>query len=150
VIRPCLEEGVSQAEQVRASGVALSTLQRWISQYRKDGLCGLAKQPRADRGTRRNLSEEVIKLIEGLALSKPRRSMATIQRQVAALAAAQGWVEPSYRQVYEIVKELPQALVTLALGEGRPIESRMSYSIVGKQPERMRSGKRIIVCCQSW
>jgi hypothetical protein len=29
---------------------------------------------------------------------------------------AQGWVEPSYRQVYEIVKALPQALVTLARG----------------------------------
>lgn len=55
-------------------------------------------------------------MIEGLALSKPRRSVATIQRQVSAIALAQGWVEPSYRQVYEIVKALPQALVTLARG----------------------------------
>lgn len=30
------------------------------------------------------------------------------------MALQQGWVEPSYRQVYEIVKALPQALVTLA------------------------------------
>ncbi|GHO51146.1 Mu transposase C-terminal domain-containing protein [Ktedonospora formicarum] len=99
---------------VASIGVPLSTLQRWIRQYREDGLCGLARQPRADRGTRRNLSEEMIKVIEGLALCKPRRSVATIQRQVSALVLGQGWVEPSYRQVYEIVKALPQALVTLA------------------------------------
>jgi putative transposase len=59
-------------------------------------------------------AEEMVKVIEGLALCKPRRSVATIQRQVSAIALGQGWVEPSYRQVYEIVKALPQALVTLA------------------------------------
>jgi transposase-like protein len=55
VIRACMEEGVPQTEQSRATGVSLSTIQRWIRQYKEDGLCGLARKPRADRGTRRNL-----------------------------------------------------------------------------------------------
>jgi transposase-like protein len=76
VIRACMEEGVPQTEQSRATGVSLSTIQRWIRQYKEDGLCGLARKPRADRGTRCNLSEEMIKVIEGLALRKPRRSVA--------------------------------------------------------------------------
>jgi putative transposase len=59
-------------------------------------------------------AEEMIKVIEGLALRKPRRSVATIQRQASAVALAQGWVGPSYRQVNEIVKAIPPALMTLA------------------------------------
>ncbi|QBD77333.1 transposase [Ktedonosporobacter rubrisoli] len=114
VVKECVEEGVPQTEVAREYGVPLSTLQRWVHQYREDGLCGLARQPRADRGTRRNLSEEVVKVIEGLALRKPRRSMATIHRQVSAIALTQGWEEPSYAQVYRIVKALSPALVTLA------------------------------------
>ena len=114
VIRPCLEKEVSQAEQARVSGVAHSTLERWMKQYRQDGLRGLVRQERSDKGTRRRLSEEVVKLVEGFALRKPQRSVATIQRQVSAIALQHGWEEPSYRQVYEIVRGLPQALVTLA------------------------------------
>lgn len=114
MIRPCLEKEVSQAEQARVSGVARSTLERWMKQYRQDGVRGLVRQERADKGTRRRLSEEVVKVVEGFALRKPRRSVATIQRQVSAIALQQGWEEPSYRQVYEIVRGLPQALVTLA------------------------------------
>lgn len=75
---------------------------------------GLVRQERSDKGTRRCLSEEVVKLVEGFALRKPQRSAATIQRQVSAIALQQGWEEPSYHQVYEIVRGLPQALVTLA------------------------------------
>ncbi len=80
-------------------GVPLATLPRWIGHYREDGLCGLARHPRVDRGIRGNLSEEMVKGMEGLALCKARRSVATIERQVSAIALAQGWVEPSYRQV---------------------------------------------------
>ena len=114
VVRVCLEEGVPQTVQARESGVPLATLQRWIHQYREHGLCGLARKPRVDRGKRRGVSEEVVKVIEGLALRKPPRSVATIQRQVSAMALQQGWEEPSYGQVYRIIKELSPALVTLA------------------------------------
>ena len=45
--------------------------------------------------------------------------MATIQRveasrRVSAIALHQGWEEPSYPQVYRIVKGMEPALVTLA------------------------------------
>ena len=114
VIRPCLDKEVSQAEQARVSGVTHSTIERWMKQYRQDGLRGLVRQERSDKRTRRRLSEEVVKLVEGFALRKPQRSIATIQRQVSAIALQHGWEEPSYHQVYEIVRGLPQALVTLA------------------------------------
>jgi putative transposase len=49
-----------------------------------------------------------------LALRKPRRSIATIQRQESAMALQQGWEEPGYEQVYRIIREIPPALLTLA------------------------------------
>jgi len=114
VVRGCVEEEIPQTVVAREHGVPVKTLQRWVHQYRESGLCGLARLPRSDRGKRRGISEELVKVVEGLALRKPRRSMATIHRQVSAIALEQGWEEPSYAQVYRIVKELSPALVTLA------------------------------------
>jgi putative transposase len=67
VIRPCLDKEVSQAEQARVSGVTHSTIERWMKQYRQDGVRGLVRQERSDKRTRRRLSEEVVKLVEGFA-----------------------------------------------------------------------------------
>ncbi|EFH79870.1 helix-turn-helix domain-containing protein [Ktedonobacter racemifer] len=57
VVRACVEEGIAQTVVARERGVPVKTLQRWVRQYREYGLCGLARQARADRGTQR-MSEE--------------------------------------------------------------------------------------------
>jgi putative transposase len=55
-----------------------------------------------------------VRLIEGLALRKPRPSVATVHRQAAEAARRHGWPVPSYGSVYPIVRELDPAMVTLA------------------------------------
>lgn len=95
-IRPCVEEGVSQAEVARAHGVSSSTVQRWIKRYREQGLVGLAREERADRGHSRDLSKEEIELIEGFYLSRPRPQLTSVYRKVCRVAREQGWKEPSY------------------------------------------------------
>jgi putative transposase len=80
ILQPVLEEGISQTEVARLHHISLRTIQRWIGQYRQYGLVGLARQERADRGTRRGLEADLIHLIEGLALQKPKRSAAAIHR----------------------------------------------------------------------
>jgi hypothetical protein len=47
-------------------------LRRWVAQYRREGLAGLARKERSDRGKRR-LSDTLRQAIEGLALKKPLR-----------------------------------------------------------------------------
>ena len=42
IIRPALEEGVSQAQVARTRKLAPSTVQLWIKRYREKGLSGLA------------------------------------------------------------------------------------------------------------
>jgi putative transposase len=115
LIRPALEEGVSQAQVARTHQLAASTIQSWIKRYREKGLSGLANNVgRADKGKSRRLPTEAIRLIEGLALQTPPRSATSIHRQVSTIAKEQGWPTPSYNRVYTIIKNLDPALVTMA------------------------------------
>ncbi|HLW00081.1 MAG TPA: Mu transposase C-terminal domain-containing protein [Ktedonobacterales bacterium] len=115
IIRPALEDGVSQAQVARTHHLAASTIQSWIKRYRDKGLSGLANNVgRSDKGKSRRLPPEAIRLIEGLALQTPPRSAASIHRQASTMAKEQGWPIPSYHRVYTIIKQLDPALVTLA------------------------------------
>jgi putative transposase len=93
--------------------VPLRTLQRWLARYRNSGLAGLGRRPRSDRG-QRALPEQLVTVIEGMALRRPPPSAATIHRQVIDLAGEQGWPAPSYATVYAIVAGLDPGLRTLA------------------------------------
>jgi putative transposase len=53
VLRPHLEDGVPLPAAAGEVGVALRTAQRWLTRYRADGLAGLTRPLRVDRGTRR-------------------------------------------------------------------------------------------------
>ena len=115
IIRPALEEGVSQAQVARTQKLAASTIQSWVKRYREKGLAGLANHvARSDKGKSRRLPTEAIQLIEGLALQTPPRSIASIHRQIVGIAKKQGWPAPGYNRVYTIVKKLDPALVTMA------------------------------------
>jgi putative transposase len=113
LLRPALEEGIPLARVARERGVALRTARRWAGQYRRDGLTGLARKGRSDRG-KRHLSEALRQSIEGLALRKPPLSAASVHRQVFTLAEQLEEHPPSYSTVYAVMRDLDPALVTLA------------------------------------
>jgi putative transposase len=113
LLQPALEAGVPLTHLAATEGIALRTLERWCSRYRRDGLAGLVHQPRSDRG-RRHLPTEFVQLIEGLALSRPRLSIAAIHRQIGTIATREGWSIPSYSTVYDIVCALDPALVAFS------------------------------------
>src|SRR5438270_5438629 len=130
LLRPALEGQISQTQLAREQHLSLSTIQRWIKQYREKGLAGLANARRSDKGKSRRLPAEAITLIEGLALQTPPRSMAAIHRQVSAIAKEQGWTPPSYHRVRQIIKHLDPALASQGLcaaveqGDGQTIRGR--------------------------
>src|SRR5579859_1975753 len=112
-LRPALEDDVPLARLARELHVPRRTVQRWVRRFRQEGLSGLVRGQRSDRGQHR-LRPGLCEAIEGLALQRPPRSLASIQRQVAAIARERGWVEPSYRQVHVLIRRLNPPLVTLA------------------------------------
>lgn len=114
IIRPFLEEGIPLPTLAQHHDVSMRTLQRWVQQYQQGGLVALCRKPRTDRGTPRVFSPDLVEVIEAFALHPPRLSVATIARQVADLATERGLVAPSYDRVYDIVRHMDPALLTLA------------------------------------
>jgi len=113
LLAPVIADGVPLARAAAAAEVPLRTAQRWLARYRTGGLVALARPTRADRGTRRT-RQELVTLIEGLALSRPRSSLATITRRAARVAGAHGWDAPGYSSVRAIVAAIDPQLATLA------------------------------------
>lgn len=108
LIQPFLEGDIPLTHVAAMHRLPLRTLRHWVRRYRQEGLVGLIRKGRSDRGKRRGLSADLVRLIEGLALHRPERSIAAIHRQVTKAAIAQGWQLPSYSRVYDIVRSLDQ------------------------------------------
>ena len=85
-----------------------------MSQYRKFGLAAFLRKERDDRGARRVVSPMIKAAIEGLALERPPLPIRSICRQVRAFAEATGEPIPGYGTVYDLVREVPSGLLTLA------------------------------------
>lgn len=64
ILRPHLENGRPLTRAAADGGVPVRTAQRWLARYRADGLAGLARRGRSDRG-RRRFPDELVALIEG-------------------------------------------------------------------------------------
>jgi putative transposase len=114
VLRPFLEEDMSLLQIASQQQVSPRTLRRWLQRYHIEGLPGLLRKRRADRGERRRLPSDLQQLVEGLALQTPPLSVAIIHREVCKLAQQHDLKPPSYGLVYDIVRQLPRALTTLA------------------------------------
>ena len=127
VLRPHVEDGVPLVRAAGEAGVSLRSAQRWLARYRTGGLAGLARAGRADRGSR-HIPAELVGVIEGLALRRPKPSVATIARRSTQVAVEQGWSVPSYSTVYAIVADVDPQLLTLA-HEG-PTALRDRYELV--------------------
>ena len=126
VLAPHLEDGVPLTRAAVQAGVPLRSARRWLHRYRQEGWEGLAPTPRPSAG--RKTDPRLIDVIEGMALRKPRPSLASITRRVTDLAAAQGFPPVSYTTVREIVSDLGPAMLTLA--HDGPVAFRESYELV--------------------
>ena len=119
LIQPHLEKN-RPLQTVAADGkVPFRTAQRWVSQYRKFGLIALARKTRADRGARRVISPKLKEAIEALALESPPLPVRSIWRQIRQFAETIGEPSPRYGLVYDLIREIPVGLLTLAHRGGK-------------------------------
>lgn len=114
ILRLHIEYAIPLTTLAQETGVGLRTLQRWKSDYLAGGIDALRPRSRTDRGSRRT-SPVLVALIERLALTRPRPSLATLHRLARAEGERVGVLPPSYSTVRSIVQSLDPALVTLAL-----------------------------------
>lgn len=114
IIRPHLEESVPLPKIAKNQTITSRTLKRWVKSYRENGLAGLERKERSDKGERPTITKELAELVEALVLKKPPISLAAIHRKVVKVAKQKGITEPSYRVIWLTAKQIDPALILLA------------------------------------
>lgn len=112
-LEPHLTDGVALAELARAGVASERTLQRWLRCYRAEGLAGLTRSPRGDRG-KVHMPDHLVALVRALAVKRPRPPVSAIHRKVVALSLADGRPAPSYSSVARIVSAIPESRIMAA------------------------------------
>ena len=82
-ITPFLDGELTLQAISQDSKVPLRTLSRWITRYRKSGFAGLVRQTRASS---LSMPEEMLQLVEGLALQSSGRTVSSIKREIDIFA----------------------------------------------------------------
>jgi len=112
ILEPHLTDNIPVADIARIGTVSERTIQRWLARYRSDGLAGLARTSRADRGTL-HLPDHLVGLVRDLAIKRPRPPVAAIHRRVQQLAIAEGHLVPSYSAVARVVRTIPASQIAV-------------------------------------
>lgn len=112
-LEPHLIDGVTLAALARTGVASERTLQRWLRCYRVEGLAGLGRSPRSDRG-KVHMPDHLAALVRELATKRPRPPVSAIHRKIAALAAAEGHRAPSYSSVARIADSVPESRIAAA------------------------------------
>jgi putative transposase len=68
ILQPHVEYGAPLPDLARHGDIALRTLERWLAHYRREGLAGLARHRRRDRGQQRGLQPELRRFTEKILL----------------------------------------------------------------------------------
>lgn len=108
-----LEPYFKKLKSVRAvsesAKVPNRTLYNWISRYKNDGLAGLIDKTRKDRN-RIKIDESTIKFVHNEYFSNRGISIASIHRKTKQWCNNNTLSKPSYYQIYNIIKRIPENL----------------------------------------
>lgn len=114
LILPSLSQDVSITELSRTHNIPVRTLRDWKKKFINLGLPGLDHIKRKDQGTRRCMSQQMQELIGGFAILKPKLKITAIYQKIVLLAERANQKPPSYTTVYNVVRKIKPALITLS------------------------------------
>jgi LuxR family transcriptional regulator, maltose regulon positive regulatory protein len=130
IIEPFLEGRNPLTQIVQAHALSLRTARRWVQRYRADGLVGLVRSARTDRGARRGMPPEMEQFIQDVLRQERAASVAALYRRVLQMASEQGWPTPSYSRVYALARTfntLPHTSQTRGLSRSSPPAPQLSF-----------------------
>ncbi len=114
IIEPYINKIANLKSIAKTKGIPLRTLTLWCKKYNQLGIIGLARKTRDDKGQIKSCDVELQKSIEGLYLSNPDLSYATLYRLLINYCHTTNSKIPSYRTVCRIIENIPDSLVTLS------------------------------------
>lgn len=110
IIEPYINNEQTLKLVSKHKSISVRTLGLWIKKYREQGLFGLARQSRCDKGLPRQYESLLQKTIEGIYLKKPMLSAASIHKLVVEHCHKNNVKAPSYRSVCRIIFNIPDDL----------------------------------------
>ena len=97
LIEPYLNGSINLNEISKNRNIPTRTLNLWLKKYRQNGLLGLARRPRKDKGNTRNYDKNLVEIIEGLYFKNPALSRKNIHVILAKYCSTHNISRPSYR-----------------------------------------------------
>ena len=113
LIEPYLNGTLKLSDIARNKQIPIRTLSLWLKKYRQNGLLGLARKQRHDKGIIRKCNNELMQSIEGLYLKNPTLSRKNIHTLVQKYCSLNNIKVPSYRTVCRIIDNISDDIILL-------------------------------------
>lgn len=98
-IHPYMQRQQTLTSLCKKENIPLRTAKKWVSNYKKYGLNGLARKVRIDKNKKRHISSELCQFIEGIFLKSPLLTYASIYRQIKKHQESKNLPYPKNRTV---------------------------------------------------
>lgn len=106
ILKPYILKEKNLKEISEDTKISYSTLKRWASSYKKQGLNGLNKSWRSDKDTHRSLNQETINYIKKLYKENPNLKILDYYTKCLAFLKNIGEKVVSYDTIYRMINEL--------------------------------------------
>lgn len=146
IIEPYINDEQTLKVIAENKSIPVRTLGLWVKKYREQGLVGLARQSRCDKGLPRQYESPLQKTIEGIYLKKPMLSGANIHKLITEYCHQNKLKVPSYRSVCRVIFNIPDDMVILGHKEVRLINNNMTCYTFAPLSIQMSYGRPIMYC----
>lgn len=106
ILKPYLNKEKSLKEISQEQNISYSTLKRWVSSYKKNGVDGLKKNERKDKNTYRSINNETMEYIKELYQKEPNLRVWDYYKQISQFLKKVGAKSISYDTIYRIINQL--------------------------------------------
>jgi len=114
VIEPFINRKATLKSISLQSGLPLRTLTSWVKKHRTNGLIGLIRQPRNDKGAPRKYTSDLPNIIEGFYPSQPQSRSSNIYRLIYEYSSQMSVSPPRYKNICNINSKIPNDLAVLS------------------------------------
>lgn len=147
IIEPYLNDEQTLKLVAENKSISIRTLGLWVKKYREQGLLGLARRTRCDKGLPRQYESSLQKTIEGIYLKKPMLSGANIHKLIIEYCHQNNLKAPSYRSLCRIIFNIPDDMVLL--GQQGSKAYRQQYDLLNiraaEQPNELWQADHVLI-----
>lgn len=114
ILKPYFSKEKTLKEISEENKISYSTLKRWLSSYKKQGIEGLKKPERKDKNTYRSIDDETMEYIKTLYKSEPDLKIFDYYKKISNFLKKIGEKSISYDTIYRIINQLDPFITNYA------------------------------------